>query len=197
MTGMTGTTLTLGVISGWVVALAVLFIVVSLFMMLVILIQKPKGGGLGGAFGGGAGSGTQQAVFGAKAGDALTWFTIVSFVLFLLIAMGLTWAINPEVQQPQAAGAGAGTPASTAGAGAGAGGTAGASGAGSGTTAATPNPAAVPAPPQTQPAGTGDDGPSGMDILTQPLLPGIDAEPDSDSEAEPESEPAFGLPLGE
>ncbi|MEO0476742.1 MAG: hypothetical protein AAF085_12365, partial [Planctomycetota bacterium] len=77
----------------------------------------------------------------------------------------------------------------------GAGSAAGTSGAGSGTTSATPNPAPVPTPPQTQPAQSGDDAPQGLDLLNQPLLPGIDAEPESDSDAE--SEPAFGLPLGE
>jgi len=32
----------------------VLFVIVCLFLMLVILIQKPRGGGLSGAFGGAA-----------------------------------------------------------------------------------------------------------------------------------------------
>ena len=75
--------------------LAVLFIGVSLLMMLVILIQRPKGGGLSGAFGGAGGS--AQAAFGAKTGDVLTWVTVVFFALFLLLAMGLTWSIHAEV----------------------------------------------------------------------------------------------------
>ncbi|MGB0767749.1 MAG: preprotein translocase subunit SecG, partial [Phycisphaeraceae bacterium] len=33
--------------------MAILFAVVCIVMMLVVLIQKPKGGGLSGAFGGG------------------------------------------------------------------------------------------------------------------------------------------------
>jgi len=83
-------------LADWLVSvLAVFFVLTSLFMMLVILIQKPKGGGLSGAFGG-AGGGSAQAVFGAKVGDVLTWVTVVCFVLFLLLAMGLTWAIHPE-----------------------------------------------------------------------------------------------------
>ncbi len=82
--------LTLGV---WYVnVLAVLFFFVCIFMILVILIQRPRGGGLAGAFGGvGGGS---QAVFGAKTGDVLTWFTVVCFAAFLLLAMGLTWTIQ-------------------------------------------------------------------------------------------------------
>ncbi|MEM1212515.1 MAG: preprotein translocase subunit SecG [Planctomycetota bacterium] len=179
MTGLTGTTLTLGVISGWVYAMAVLFIVVSLFMMLVILIQKPKGGGLGGAFGGGAGAGSQQAVFGAKAGDALTWFTIVSFVLFLMIAMGLTWAINPEVEEEEQAQA---VPPASAGLGAPA-----------GDAAAPPTDVAggdaplIEVPPATAPADSGGDSTGGFDLLTEPLLPGIEPESGSEPDAEPDA----------
>lgn len=81
-------TLTLG---SWIVTpLAVMFVLVCLFMMLVILIQKPRGGGLSGAFGGAGGS--AQAAFGAKTGDVLTWFTVLCFGGFLVLAMGLTWA---------------------------------------------------------------------------------------------------------
>jgi len=88
--------------SGWVIGLlAVGFVLTCLFMMLVILIQKPKGGGLSGAFGG-AGGGSAQAAFGAKVGDVLTWLTVAFFVLFVLLGMGLTWTINPTVAQHKA-----------------------------------------------------------------------------------------------
>ncbi len=74
---------------------AILFVLVCVLMMLVILIQKPRGGGLSGAFGGSGGGGMQNA-FGAKVGDVLTWFTVVCFTIFLLLAMGLTWATKPD-----------------------------------------------------------------------------------------------------
>ncbi len=74
-------------------ALATAFIAVSILMMLVILIQKPKGGGLSGAFGG-AGGGSD--LLGGKTGDVLTWVTVFFFVAFLGLAMGLTWAIGPS-----------------------------------------------------------------------------------------------------
>lgn len=90
------TALTLGVISWNIWFLAIAFIIVCLFMMLIILIQKPKGGGLSGAFGGGAGGGSEQAMFGGGVGDVLTIITVVCFVAFLGLAMGLTWAINPS-----------------------------------------------------------------------------------------------------
>ncbi len=78
----------------WTIRLmAVAFVVISVFMMLVILIQKPKGGGLSGAFGGAGGSDTS--FVGAKVGDFLTILTVGCFLSFLLLGMGLTWAINP------------------------------------------------------------------------------------------------------
>ena len=84
-------------LAAWFVyLLAFGFVAVCGFMMLVILIQKPRGGGLSGAFGGASGS--AQAAFGAKTGDVLTYFTVACFVAFLLLAMGLTWAINGQVQ---------------------------------------------------------------------------------------------------
>ena len=73
--------------------LAAAFVFVCLFMMLVILIQKPKGGGLSGAFGGAGGG--ESSFVGARVGDFLTWLTVGCFVAFLLLAMFLTWTINP------------------------------------------------------------------------------------------------------
>ena len=81
--------------------MAIIFVFVSVFMMLVILIQKPKGGGLSGAFGGAGGSDTS--FVGAKVGDFLTYLTVGCFLAFLLLAMGLTWAINPTENSAAAA----------------------------------------------------------------------------------------------
>lgn len=85
--------LTLGAVT--VTLLTIAFVIVCVLMMMVILIQKPKGGGLSGAFGGAGGGGATQAAFGAKTGDVLTWVTVVFFVMFLLLAMGLTWTVSP------------------------------------------------------------------------------------------------------
>jgi len=81
--------------------MATLFVLTCLFMMLVILIQKPKGGGLSGAFGGAGGS--AQAAFGAKTGDLLTTITIGCFVVFLGLAIGLVYTIRDDVAPPAAA----------------------------------------------------------------------------------------------
>lgn len=79
----------------WLTALLmVLFIAISTIMVLTILIQRPQGGGLSGAFGG-AGAGSGQTAFGAKTGDALTWFTIIVFLVFLVFGVVLNYATTP------------------------------------------------------------------------------------------------------
>jgi len=70
----------------------ILFIIVSVAMSLIILVQRPSGGGLAGAFGG-AGGGTDT-VFGGRIGDALTWATVIAFVLYLLFSIGLNRAAH-------------------------------------------------------------------------------------------------------
>jgi preprotein translocase subunit SecG len=62
---------------------AVLFVFCAVALILIILIQKGKGGGLSGAFGGGMASG----ILGAKTGDFLTWVTIVLVGVFLTLAV--------------------------------------------------------------------------------------------------------------
>lgn len=87
-------TITLG-LTGWLSGLLTLgFLIVCLVMILIVLIQRPQGGGLSAAFGAGAGSG--QTAFGAKTGDALTIATIAIFIIFLLSAIGLNFAARPS-----------------------------------------------------------------------------------------------------
>ena len=77
----------------WLAGLALLFMLVCIILMLAILIQRPRGGGLSGAFGG---SSNAQAVFGSKTGDALTWITVVLFAGFLILAILLTHMVRPS-----------------------------------------------------------------------------------------------------
>lgn len=77
------------------VALVLAFVFISAAMMLVVLIQRPKGGGLSGAFGGAGGD--SGAVFGSKVGDVLTWVTVGFFVAFVGTAMALVYTIRAEV----------------------------------------------------------------------------------------------------
>ncbi|MBN8644360.1 MAG: preprotein translocase subunit SecG, partial [Planctomycetes bacterium] len=67
-------------LSQWIVGLmVVLFLFISVCMVLIVLIQRPQGGGLSGAFGGGGAEGAGQTAFGAKTGDVLTTVTIGIF----------------------------------------------------------------------------------------------------------------------
>lgn len=76
-------------------ALIVLFLVLSVVLVLLVLIQRPQGGGLGGAFGG-AGAGSGQTAFGTKTGDFLTWATVTVFAVWLVFAIGLNFAMRPS-----------------------------------------------------------------------------------------------------
>ena len=66
------------------------FIIVCLFMILLVLIQKGRGGGLASAFGGAGGN----TAFGSKTGDVLTWATSVVFGIFLVLAITLNLLAN-------------------------------------------------------------------------------------------------------
>ena len=65
-----------------------LFIVISVSLVLIILVQRPAGGGLAGAFGG-AGGGGNESVFGGRVGDALTYMTVGAFGIYILLAISL------------------------------------------------------------------------------------------------------------
>lgn len=67
-----------------------LIILVSLFLICLILIQRGKGGGLAGAFGGVGGS----SAFGTKAGDTFTKITVVTASVWMLMAMILVVMMN-------------------------------------------------------------------------------------------------------
>jgi len=58
-------------------------ILLSVFLMLVILVQRGRGGGLTGALGGMGG----QSAFGTKAGDLFTRITIIVAAIWVLLSM--------------------------------------------------------------------------------------------------------------
>jgi preprotein translocase subunit SecG len=62
--------------------IAAIFVLCAAALVLIVLIQKAKGGGLSGVFGGGLASG----ILGSKTGDFLTWVTVSLAGLFLLLA---------------------------------------------------------------------------------------------------------------
>jgi preprotein translocase subunit SecG len=79
---------------------AIPMILLSIFLVLVILVQRGRGGGLTGALGGMGG----QSAFGTKAGDLFTRITIVVAALWVLLSMAsikvLTQrqALNPNLR---------------------------------------------------------------------------------------------------
>ncbi len=72
----------------WFWIATVVFAIVAVAMILIILVQRPQGGGLAGAFGGAGGAGTDT-VFGGRVGDALTYATVAAFVIYLSLAITL------------------------------------------------------------------------------------------------------------
>ncbi len=68
------------------VVLVILHIVISIFLILVVLVQQGKGADLAGAFGGGG----SQTAFGARGATTLLHkLTQVFFALFVITSMAL------------------------------------------------------------------------------------------------------------
>ena len=68
-------------------ALTIILFLISLFLILLVLVQLPKKeAGLGTAFGGG----TTDALFGAGAGNVLTQLTKYCTILFLVLCLVLS-----------------------------------------------------------------------------------------------------------
>jgi len=84
---------------------AVLFVICCVSLVLIILIQKGRGGGLSAAFGGAMAGG----ILGSKTGDFLTWVTIVLVGVFLTLAVVMgkfykpspagDYDVSPQTQQ--------------------------------------------------------------------------------------------------
>ena len=72
---------------------AALFLICAVSLILIILVQKGKGGGLSGAFGGGMASG----ILGSKTGDFLTWVTIALVGIFLTLAVVMAKFYKPSI----------------------------------------------------------------------------------------------------
>ncbi len=88
--------LAVGVPSWMPPVLAVMLLVVGLFLILLVLIQRGKGGGLAGAFGGAGGS----SAFGSRAGDTFTKITIYVAAGWILLIMILIKTTQPAAELP-------------------------------------------------------------------------------------------------
>jgi preprotein translocase subunit SecG len=86
--------------------LGISLVLSSLFLILLVLIQQGRGGGLAGAFGGMGG----QSAFGTKAGDLFTKITIgVAAVWILLCVATVKW--STQESSPFGSGLGTNAPA--------------------------------------------------------------------------------------
>ena len=73
-----------------------LIIVISLFLIVLVMVQRGKGGGLAGAFGGMGG----QSAFGTKAGDLFTRITICVAAGWILLLIITVKVVNSSAQGP-------------------------------------------------------------------------------------------------
>lgn len=67
--------------------LNILHVIVCLFLILVVLLQQGRGGGMGSAFGGA----TAQVFGGRGAGNFMTRLTAICAALFMLTSMSLAY----------------------------------------------------------------------------------------------------------
>ena len=70
-----------------------LLFVTALFLILLVLVQRGRGGGLSGALGGMGG----QSAFGTKAGDLFTRVTIVVATVWILLCIVAILVLNRQV----------------------------------------------------------------------------------------------------
>jgi len=77
--------------------LNIILLLVGLFLLLLVLIQRGKGGGLIGALGGAGGS----SPFGSRAGDAFTRLTIYVACLWFFLIMVQVRVIQSTAQTLQ------------------------------------------------------------------------------------------------
>lgn len=71
--------------------MGLLLFFVSVFLILLVLVQRGRGGGLTGALGGMGG----QSAFGSKAGDVFTKITVTTAVIWILLSILTIQFFNP------------------------------------------------------------------------------------------------------
>src|SRR5437773_1181915 len=85
-----------------------LLTILASFLILLILVQRGRGGGLTGALGGMGGS----SAFGAKAGDVFTRITIVTATIWIGVCVAAAYWSNPTHHGDRLGGVGTTPPAS-------------------------------------------------------------------------------------
>jgi preprotein translocase subunit SecG len=81
--------------------LSVVYVLVCLFLILVVLLQSGKGGGMG-ALGGGATPGGQTVFGGAGAGNFLTRLTAINAGLFMVLSATLAYLSTKGEKEAEA-----------------------------------------------------------------------------------------------
>ncbi|MBN9523380.1 preprotein translocase subunit SecG [bacterium] len=77
--------------------LNLLVVLIGLFLMLIVLIQRGKGGGLAGAFGGAGGS----SAFGSRAADAFVKITLYLAAVWVLVIMIHVKVVKYDISEQQ------------------------------------------------------------------------------------------------
>jgi len=72
----------------------VIWVLSAVILILIVLIQKGKGGGLGSAFGG-----VGSSLLGTKTGDFLTWVTISLVAVWLLLSIAAAKWFKPQASE--------------------------------------------------------------------------------------------------
>lgn len=80
--------------SALTVLFGVLMFCTALFLILLVLVQRGRGGGLSGALGGMGG----QSAFGTKAGDLFTRVTIVAATFWILLCITAILVLNRQTR---------------------------------------------------------------------------------------------------
>ncbi len=78
--------------TAWTIFFGILMFSTALFLILLVLVQRGRGGGLSGALGGMGG----QSAFGTKAGDLFTRITIVVATFWILLCIGAILMLNRQ-----------------------------------------------------------------------------------------------------
>jgi preprotein translocase subunit SecG len=84
-----------------------LMLITSLFLVILILLQRGRGGGLAGALGGMGG----QSAFGSKAGDVFTRITSVVAIIWIVLCVGALKYMGTSTDLFDATAGGAASPA--------------------------------------------------------------------------------------
>jgi preprotein translocase subunit SecG len=95
----------------WHYLFGILIFFASVFLILLVLVQRGRGGGLTGALGGMGG----QSAFGTKAGDVFTRITIVTSIIWILLCMGAIWKLGSHDEWADSSAGGASISSDTSG----------------------------------------------------------------------------------